>query len=222
MFCSVCGLQLVENVRFCSDCGTQVGSTPLENLKTSRANSSLPWIIAIVSAFIALTVAMWVLLWVNIGNSNGNAALAQAAEEQRLESIEQRLESVERWFDSNNQRNESIEQRLGSIENSVDSSLHRIQSIEQIFEPPQEVLFCGKRIPSGGFLEHFIEPGQSLASIVQIYWPHNSETPHGRMLTEQLVAHVAETNNIANPEIIYPGTWLMIYEHPDIQQVLWD
>ena len=74
-------------------------------------------------------------------------------------------------------------------------------------------------IPPGGSREHFIEPSQSLASIAQIYWPHNPETPSGRLIRDQLIAHLVRTNNIPNPETIFAGQWLLIYEHPDIEQV---
>ena len=86
--------------------------------------------------------------------------------------------------------------------------------------PPRqpEVVFT-PTIPPGGYREHFIEPGQSLAFIAQIYWPHNPETPSGRIIRDNLVEHLARTNNIANPEVIFAGTWLRIYEHPQIQQV---
>ena len=73
-------------------------------------------------------------------------------------------------------------------------------------------------IPPGGYLEHLIDSGQSLASIAQIYWPHNPETPSGRQVRDQLIRHLADTNNIANPEIIFAGTWLQIFEHPHIAQ----
>ena len=218
MHCSKCQQQLAENVMFCSGCGTRVDSAPLATHKIDGASSFLPWGIAIFSAFVALTVVVWALLWVNIGNSNGNVTLAQAEYDQRLESIDQRLGLIEQWFDLTDQRNESIEQRLGYIEIWFDSANDWIWSLEQIFAPQQEVVFK-PLIPPGGFREHFIEPGQSLASIAQIYWPHNPETPSGRIIRDQLVAHLAETNNIANPEILFAGTWLLIYEHPHIEQV---
>ena len=72
-------------------------------------------------------------------------------------------------------------------------------------------------IPQDGFLEHLIEPGQSLASIAMIYWPHNPETPSGRAIRDQLIWHLAETNNL-NPEILFAGTWIRIYPHPTIEQ----
>ena len=74
-------------------------------------------------------------------------------------------------------------------------------------------------IPEGGRLEHFIEPSQSLASIAQIYWPHNPETPSGRQVRDQLISHLVATNDIANPETIFAGQWLLIYAHPQIDQV---
>ena len=84
--------------------------------------------------------------------------------------------------------------------------------------PPVPTVELRPVIPRGGYLEHFIEPGQSLASIAQIYWPHNPETPSGRLVRDELIAHLAVTNNIANPELIFAGTWLRIYEHPQIPQ----
>ena len=85
--------------------------------------------------------------------------------------------------------------------------------------PHQQAVVFRPVIPPGGYLEHFIEPGQSLASIAQIYWPHNPETPTGRLIRDNLIAHIVQTNNIANPEVIFAGVWLRIYEHPQIEQV---
>ena len=228
MPCSKCGQQLALNVKFCNECGTQAGSAAFAGRVKILSNSSFPWIIAIISPFVALSVVVWVLVWVNIGISNGNETLAQAEHEQRLESIEQRLESVEHWFDSNDQRSESIEQRLSSIGNQFDSINQRLRSIENRFGSIDlridsieqfHVWQWGRPvIPPGSFLEHLIEPGQCLASIAQIYWPHNSETPAGRFVRDELIAHLAATNNIADPEVIFAGTWLKIYEHPQIAQ----
>ena len=200
------------------------------------SDSSLPWIIALISLVVFGTVAISasVLLFVSLRDANNIAASAQVVDELWLESIEQRLESVEHWFYSNDQRNESIEQRLGSIENRFGSIEQRIDSIEQFHVwhgPPPTVGLpppIGPQvwhelrpfIPPGGYREHFVEPGQSLASIAQIYWPHNPETPSGRAVRDQLIYHLATTNNIANPEVIFVGTWLKIYEHPHIAQPL--
>ena len=87
--------------------------------------------------------------------------------------------------------------------------------------PPRqpEVVFRPLIPDDPGFLEHFIEPGQNLASIAQIYWPHNPETPSGRVIRDQLIAHLVSTNQIPNPETIFAGTWLIIYPHPQIEQV---
>ena len=86
--------------------------------------------------------------------------------------------------------------------------------------PPPRVPEVAYRpwIPEGGSREHFIEPSQSLASIAQIYWPHNPETPSGRLVRDRLIAHLVATNNIPNPETIFAGQWLIIYPHPDIEQ----
>ena len=66
---------------------------------------------------------------------------------------------------------------------------------------------------------HVVEPGQSLASIAQIYWPHDPETHVGRQIRTQLITHLAETNNILSLADFFVGQWLRIYEHPTIEQV---
>ena len=73
-------------------------------------------------------------------------------------------------------------------------------------------------IPPGGYLDHLIAPSESLATIAQIYWPHNPETPSGRQVRDQLIRHLADTNNIPNPEFIFAGVWIQIFEHPHIPQ----
>ena len=73
-------------------------------------------------------------------------------------------------------------------------------------------------IPPGGYREHFVEPGSSLAEIARRYWPHNPETPTGQQIRSELIRHLATTNGITNPEFIMAGTWILIYEHPDILQ----
>ena len=168
---------------------------------------------------------------------------------QRLESIEQRLESIEykleriagyvSWdrayaFDmeyalnaaisaANTYRNWLIAAGFGL--DGIHDNENFVWGDEVLIGPggtppprQHEVVFRPV-IPRRGFLEHFIEPGQSLASIAQIYWPHNPETPSGRLIRDELVRHLASTNNIADPEIIFVGTWLKIYEHPHIEQV---
>ena len=85
--------------------------------------------------------------------------------------------------------------------------------------PPRPDDFAfNPRIPPGGYLLHFVEAGSSLASIARIYWPHNPETPSGRLIRDELVRHLASTNNIPNPELLFAGIWLQIFEHPDIIQ----
>ena len=92
-------------------------------------------------------------------------------------------------------------------------------SLGPVPTPLPEVVFRPVIPDDPGFLEHFIEPGQSLASIAQIYWPHNPDTPSGRIIRDQLVAHLVSTNRLSDPEHIFAGTWLIIYPHPQIEQI---
>ena len=214
MPCSKCGHQLVENVKFCSECGNQAGSESIVNREKIMSNLSLPWIIAIIFPLVVLIMVVWVLFWVNIGNSNDNAAQAHVVDELWLELIEQRLDSIENRFDSIDQRIESIEQYYVQAQ-----APPRERPIPPPVVPVLPEVVYRPVIPRGGVLEHLVLPGQSLASIAQIYWPHNYATPEGRILTEQLVEHLATTNGISNPEFVFEGMWLEIFEHPQIEQV---
>ena len=186
MNCPNCWLPLAPSNRFCRDCGTPVNAKPIPNREVVKKSSSLPWIIAFTSVFIALAVVTGVLLQVSLRDAPDYTPTVEVADVLILESIEQRLRYIER--------------ALESIENPPPN-------------PPPYVYFRPV-IPPGGYLEHYVEPGQCLASIAQIYWPHNPETPTGRQVRDALVAHIAETNDISDPEVLVVGTWLRIYEHP--------
>ena len=74
-------------------------------------------------------------------------------------------------------------------------------------------------IPPGEYLNHLIEPGESLASIALIYWYHHPETPDGRRVRTALIQHLVDTNDIIrDPSHIEAGWWIRIYEHPHIPQ----
>ena len=88
--------------------------------------------------------------------------------------------------------------------------------------PPPPSMRIIPLIPENpGFRYHFIEPGQNLAYIAQIYWLHNLETPTGRDISNRLVQHLMETNSIRDPENLFAGTYLRIYLHPYLQQVFY-
>ena len=219
MACSKCELLLTEKAKYCSNCGTPTSSTPSLKLRLEISKSSLPWIIAIVASFVTISVIIGLFLWMGIRDANNNAAMALDANERIFALFEQRLKSIERNLD--------LIVTPASIDTppfadpEIQTPGHGICGIQQLPPsslPRQPEIELRPLIPPGGFLDHFITPGQSLASIAQIYWPHNPYPPSGRILNDELVAHLANTNNLSNPEELEVGTWLRIYEHPFIEQ----
>ena len=87
--------------------------------------------------------------------------------------------------------------------------------------PPQiPMVQLTPRIPEGGYLIHYVQPGEHLASIALIYWPHDVNTDAGRLVRNALVQHLHQTNSqlIRDPGHIEVGWALRIYAHPHVEQ----
>ena len=243
MYCSKCGQQLDERSNFCSGCGKGAGSAPVAGYGIGKRQAL--YVFAAIAILAMGIVAANALMFSAADPSYTSGALvlaqvpdAQAFDEDRPLSIEQRLESIEQRLESIEDKLDKLERIAGYVSWDMDYALSAAISAANIYRNwlialldedligiggtppprPNEVVFRPV-IPPQGFLEHFVEPGQSLASIAQIYWPHNPETPSGRRIRDELVRHLAETNNIDNPEVLFAGTWLIIYEHPQITQL---
>ena len=72
---------------------------------------------------------------------------------------------------------------------------------------------------SPGYMLHLVEEGQHLGLIAGIYWRFDSTTIEGREILYELIRHLAQTNNIPNPDHLILGSWLRIYRHPNIDQL---
>ena len=73
------------------------------------------------------------------------------------------------------------------------------------------------RIPEEGHM-YTVVAGDNMAEIVERFWPTDPRDPDRRRIRNELIAHVAATNNISNPEHIQAGWDLLITRHPTILQ----
>ena len=221
MYCSKCGQQLPENTLICDYCGFQAGTLSCIRHDTGRMSSTLPWIIALVSVVVSLATVVGVLL-AGIGGANGSAVLALDVDEQRFELIEQRLMSIEYLLDT-------VEHGFYSIEAGFESIVQRLSLLEmwltQVIWPsyfpqvhhPRSM----PKIPLNGWLYHYVQQGETLSSIVQIYWPHDPATYYGEIVRDELVSFIAYMNDLSVTDMLYAGMVLRIYPHPHVALVFY-
>ena len=219
MFCKNCGGRLDETTGACARCSA-AGAGPAVPNARPRSGFSLK----------ALAIPSLLCLALALGLGYMIARLGAAMREN--EDLSERVSEV---LAENAMMAEELAELRGAVRDLDFERFQLLSVLSAQFSFDGEAFLRGNpqlipdqpgtgttqwhpiRIPEDGIL-YMVMPGDNMAEIVERFWPIDPRDPDRQRIRNELIAHVAASNNISNPEHLQVGWELLITRHPTIHQ----